>query len=368
MDNNNLKDDEQTEMPEVSAEEINEDLGSGALDFELEGEDFAEGSELESFESAEIEVVEELTESEVASVVESMLFATDKPQSIAVLKSAFQGTKVRSAHIRAAIEKLQMDYANPSRGVSLEEVAGGYQLRTKADNQKYLRSTVKGRPFRLSGPALEVLSIVAYKQPCTKAMVDEIRGVESGHLMRGLLDRGLMHFAGKSELPGRPMFYETTRKFLEIFSLRNINELPSLNEIDQLIPEGIGEAPVEKQTLADLTGELSTEIVAKVYSEGEEELMDISSELQAINTSSDFFEQEKIRQKNKRDAEKAQDIRERLAVGELVEKKDQRWLDRYEAEQLAKTQPAIAVVTESTEIAEPVEIAEADNFEPTENI
>lgn len=115
----------------------------------------------------------------------------------------------------------------------LEEVAGGFQIRTKPDNQKYLQRTVKGRPFRLSGPALEVLAIVAYKQPCTKAMVDEIRGVESGHLMRGLLDRGLMHFAGKSELPGRPMFYETTRKFLEIFSLRNINELPSLNEIDQ---------------------------------------------------------------------------------------------------------------------------------------
>ncbi|MCB0350961.1 MAG: SMC-Scp complex subunit ScpB [Bdellovibrionales bacterium] len=325
---------------EVTEEELNDDLGESAVSFELEGEGFTEDSELAAFESAEIEEVESLLENEIVSIVESMLFATDKPQSLAVLKSAFQGTKVRTAHIRSAIETLQMEYANPTRGVCLEEVAGGYQIRTKPDNQKYLQRTVKGRPFRLSGPALEVLAIVAYKQPCTKSMVDEIRGVESGHLMRGLLDRGLMHFAGKSELPGRPMFYETTRKFLEIFSLRNLNELPSLNEIDQLIPEGIGEAPEEKQTLSDLTGELSTEVVSKVYSQGEEELMDISSELQSINTSSDFFEQEKARQKAKRDSEKAQDIRERMTVGEEVEKKDQRWLERYEAEQLAKSQPA----------------------------
>lgn len=309
--------------------------GSELADAEIETNeieaDEIEASELGAFESAEVEEVESLTPNEIQSVVESLLFATDKPQTVAALKSAFQGTKVRTADIRAALENLQMEYANPIRGVTLEEVAGGYQLRTKADNYKYLQRTVKARPFRLSGPALEVLSIVAYKQPCTKAMVDEIRGVESGHLMRGLLDRGLLHFAGRSELPGRPMYYETTRKFLEIFGLRNINELPTLNEIDQLIPEGIGEPEEEKQTLSDLTGELSTEVVAKSYSEGEEELMDISSELQAINTSSEFFENEKRRQKEKREAERAQDIRERLAVGEEVEARDQKWLARYEA-------------------------------------
>lgn len=292
--------------------------------------DVSDVSELAQFESAEVEEVEDITEDELLSAVESLLFATEKPQSIAMLKSGFQGTRVRSAQIRSALERLQIELSDPRRGVTLEEVAGGYQLRSKPANQKYLLRTVKARPFRLSGPALEVLSIVAYKQPCTKSMVDEVRGVESGHLMRGLLDRGLMHFAGKSELPGRPMFYETTRKFLEIFGLRNLQELPTLNEIDQLIPEGIGEPQEEKKTLSTLTGELSSEVTGQSYSVGEEELVAISSELQNINTSSDFFEIEKRRQKEKRDAERAQDITDSLAVGEEVEEKDKKWLARYE--------------------------------------
>lgn len=308
--------------------------------------DISDDSELAAFESAEIEDVEKLSEEQIVSIVESLLFATEKPQSVAMLKSAFQGTHVRSAQIRVALNQLQLDYSNPLRGVMLIEAAGGYQLRTRVENQKYLHRTIKARPFRLSGPALEVLSIVAYKQPCTKSQVDEIRGVESGHLMRGLLDRGLIHFGEKSELPGRPMFYETTRKFLEIFGLRNTSELPSLSEIDQLIPEGIGEMPEEKETLSELTGKLSTEVVANSYSVGEEELLDISSELKTIQTSTDFFEQEKIRQREKRDAERAQDIQERMAVGEPVEEKDKRWLAKYE---LSLRPPQEFIVAEQAE-------------------
>jgi segregation and condensation protein B len=351
----NSKNKGSAENRELMDDELGEstDSDSTVADDAIDSIDF----ELASFDSAEIEDVEELTQDEIISAVESLLFATDKPQSIATLKSAFQGTKVRSANIREALEKLKIEYINPLRGVTLEETSGGYQLRTKIENQKYLQRTVKARPFRLSGPALEVLSIVAYKQPCTKAMVDEVRGVESGHLMRGLLDRNLMSFAGKSELPGRPMLYETTKKFLEIFNLRNINELPSLSEIDQLIPEGIGETPEERQTLSDLTGELSTEIVAKTYSEGEDELLDISSELQTIQTSSEFFDNEKRRQKEKREAERAQDIQERLTIGEAVDEKDKRWLAKFE---LAKSTPA---TTEET--AAPTEVSgEAPSSDP----
>ncbi len=293
--------------------------------------------ELSSFDAADIEQVEQLGEAEIAAIVEAQLFATDKPQSIAVLKTAFQGTTVRAADIRAAIERLQLEYSNPNRGVYIEEVTGAYQLRSKPELQKYLHRMLKMRPFRLSGPALEVLSIVAYKQPCTKAMVDEVRGVESGHLMRALLDRGLIHFGEKSELPGRPMYYETTRRFLEVFGLRNIQELPALHEIDQLIPEGIGDETVQAPQLADLTGELSTEVTAKTYSENEDELTDISAELRTIDTTSEFFEEERRRAREKRDAERAQDIRERLTVGEAVDHKDQSWLARYESANSAES-------------------------------
>jgi segregation and condensation protein B len=316
----------------------NEDAEVAALDEDITGVDSeemdltpadTEGTELEAFTSAEIEDIEEIPEEKLVSIVESLLFASDKPQSVAVLKAAFAGTKIRSADIRKALKHLEVEYMSGNRGVDLVEVASGYQIRTKAENATYLQRTIKARPFRLSGPALEVLSIVAYKQPCAKFMVDEIRGVESGHLMRGLLDRGLITFGEKSELPGRPMFYETTRKFLEIFGLRQVQELPTLNEIDQLIPEGIGQPEEKKQTLSDLTGELS-QTVGTSYSEGEADLTSISEELQGINLSTAFFEEEKIRQRDKKDLEKAQEIRERMVIGEAVATREKNWLERYD--------------------------------------
>lgn len=334
----------------------NNEFGTEEFDADLEdqlevGAEDIDGTELEAFAPAEVEDIAEVSEEELTSVVESLLFSTDKPMSAQAMKAAFQGTKIRVADIRKAIERLQVVYASGDRGVIIEEVASGYQLRTKPENMKYLKQTVKARPFKLSGPALEVLSIVAYKQPCPKAAVDEVRGVESGHLMRGLLERGILRFAGKSELPGRPMLYETSRKFLEIFGLRNLGELPSLNEIDQILPEGMDETTEEKETLSDLTGRLGEE-VGKSFSQGEEELGKITEELQAINTSTEFFEQEKERQRKKRDADRAQDLREKLLIGEEISVRDKNWLDRYELSLLAETPAVGTEVSETSETAE----------------
>ncbi len=319
--------------------------------------DGLEGTELAGFASAEIEDVEELPIEKIASIVESLLFASDKPQSVAMLKTAFVGTKVKSAEIRKALQVLEVLYLNPDRGVELYEISGGFQLRTKAENAPYMQRTIKARPFRLSGPALEVLSIVAYKQPCAKVQVDEIRGVESGHLMRGLLERGLIAFGEKSELPGRPMYYGTTKKFLEIFGLRQIEELPTLNEIDELIPEGIGEPPEEKKTLSDVTEEMSQN-AGTTYSEGEEELQSISSDLQNINLSTAFFEEEKRRTRDKKDLEKAQEIRERQVIGEEVSTREINWLAKYDngtlyvAKEFPKEKFAKAAAVEGEVVAE----------------
>lgn len=223
---------------EVEAEIEAEAEFEAAPDAELNTD--VAGTELAEFESAEIEDVEFVSEDQLQSIIESVFFSTDKPVSVALLRQMFRGTNIRSKEIRAAIEAFASELANARRGVTLEEVSSGYQLRTKIDNSRFLKGAIKARPFKLSGPALEVLSIVAYKQPVTKAQIDEIRGVESGHLLRALMEKNLVTFGEKSELPGKPMYYETTRKFLEIFGLRNIRELPSLHEIDQLIPEGIG--------------------------------------------------------------------------------------------------------------------------------
>ena len=300
------------------------------------------GTALDGFEAADIEDVEFVEYDRVESLVESILFASDRPVSFASIQMVFKGTNVKREKIRDAIEALAVEYAGGRRGVSLEEVTGGYQIRTKIDNMNFLKRTIKTRAFKLSGPALETLSIVAYKQPVVKMEIDQIRGVESGHLLRALMEKGLVSFEGKADhLPGKPMQYGTTRRFLEIFGLRNIKELPTLSQIDELLPEGIGEEIEETSTLAMVTDSMSTEVQTSSYSQGEEELGLIEEQLTSISTSSEFFEQEKTRAKLKKDNEKAQDIRDALAVGEDVPKRDVNWLKRFE-EGLALPEALIA--------------------------
>ena len=342
-------------LPEVSAEEV-----SVLEATEVEAIDVAdvEGSELEGFESAQIEELEFIEEERIESIIESILFASDRPVSFASIQMVFKGTTVKKEKIRRALENIAVEYAGGRRGVSLEEITGGYQIRTKIDNMNFLKQTVKARPFKLSGPALETLAIVAYKQPVVKMEIDQIRGVESGHLLRALMEKGIVNFEGKAEnLPGKPMQYGTTRRFLEIFGLRNLKELPTLSQIDELLPEGIGEDTEEKPTLASVSDSLAEQVKDVSYSKGEEELGLIEDQLTAISTSSEFFEQEKLRQKMKRDEEKAQNIREALAVGEDVPKRDINWLKKYEQELFAAQNPEAVALTEPISAEELVEEA-----------
>lgn len=336
-----LQEEEESEgfLPEVSDDEVVE------MEATSEDEVSVDGTELDGFDSAEIEEVEFVEEERLESIVESVLFASDRPVSLASLKLLFKGTNIRGDKIRRALDQLAVEYAGGRRGVTLEEVPGGYQLRTKIDNMEFLKRTLKARQFKLSGPALEVLSIVAYKQPTVKVEVDEIRGVESGHLLRALMEKNLVCFEGKSELPGRPMQYGTTKKFLEIFGLRSLKELPTLSQIDELLPEGIDEQQAEeKPTLAMITDSLSETFIGS-YSQGEEELMKIQEQLEDIATTSNFFEEEKRRQAEKRDQERAQNIRDALAFGEPVSTRDQNWLTKYD-EALAAGTSLVALAAE----------------------
>lgn len=345
-------------LPEATEDEVFEEPIS---------EELVEGSELEAFESAEIEDVEFLEEERMDSIIESVLFASDRPVTLASLKLLFKGTNIKGDKIKRALDRLAVELAGARRGVTLEEVPGGFQIRTKIDNMDFIARSIKARQFRLSGPALEVLAIIAYKQPVIKAELDEIRGVESGHLLRALMEKGLVTFEGKSDLPGKPMQYGTTKKFLEIFGLRNLKELPTLSQIDELLPEGITEDEGEKQTLSQLTDKLS-ENIGSSYSIGEEELGKIEGQLAEINTSSEFFEQEKNRQKQKRDEEKAQGIRDAILLGEEVSNRDRNWLERFEsgaateqvvAEQISETIIEMAA-SEEVSVEEELFSEEAD--------
>lgn len=347
---------------EVAAETFDAESGELDLEFVEDAENIEgieepavaaeelENTELSGFESAEIEQLDFIEDEKVESIIESILFSTDRPISLNSLKMAFKGTEVTTDKIRRTLDKLAVEYAGAKRGISLDEVTGGYQLRTKLDNVDFLRRTVKARPFKLSGPALEVLAITAYKQPLIKNEIDQIRGVESGHLLRALMERGLVQFEGKSELPGRPMFYGTTKKFLEIFGLRNLKELPTLSQIDELLPPGMDEDEAEKPKLSQITDSMAASFTENSYSQGEEELEKIQSQLAEIDTTSEFFEKEKQRQKDERDLERATSIREALALsavtGEVIPEKDIRWLKKYDEALAAKLTGELQIPSE----------------------
>ncbi len=311
------------------AAEINE--GS---DSELEGGepvDFSEAAQLD-FSDVEDDVECPFSLEQRLRVLEAVLFISDKPVGFSTLMAAFgeEVEDLRKAHIKEALDALEENLIEMDRGFRLHKIDGSYQFRTAEDLKEFLENTLKARSFRLTGPSLETLAMVAYKQPCTKSQIDEIRGVESSHLIRALMDRGLLSFAGRGELPGKPMFYKTTSKFLEVFGLRNIKELPSLSEIEALLPDGIGgEEEEEKESLSELAGKLKENFEGS-YSVGEEELGKINEQLSSISTETDFFEQEKIREKERKELEKAENIREALMVGEEVSTRDQNWLNRFD--------------------------------------
>lgn len=310
---------EALEAVEATEEDINAELGNvaGAGALEL----------------VEDELPTEISNVQAQSIIESLLFASPHPMSIKQIAGVFHGSNIDTDKVKQIIEMLLTDSAGGDRGIELCEVGGGYQMRTKVDNAPWIKRMVKTRAFKLSGPALETLSIVAYKQPMIKSEIDQIRGVESGHLVRALMEKNLIKFVGKSELPGKPMLYGTTKEFLELFGLRNIRELPTLSEIQDLIPEGIGEnsdvTGLEGETLGSISEKIGLPM-GKSYSDSESELLTITEELTTITTTTEFFEQEKQREKERREAEKAQDLRERKIVGEVLAQDEERWLKQYE--------------------------------------
>ena len=203
-----------------------------------------------------------LDDERVYSILESILFFSDRPVTLDSFKCAFEGTNIDLIKIKKYLTRYGTLLAESNRGIYLEQIASGYQLRTKQDNTDFLNKLKRTRPFRLSPSSLEVLAIIAYEQPCVKARLDEIRAVDSGHLLRSLMDKGLVAFYGKSDLPGKPMLYKTTKKFLEVFSLKNLKELPQMSEIDTLLPKGTLEEIDKEEDLLPLV-DLSEDLKMK---------------------------------------------------------------------------------------------------------
>ena len=174
-------------------------------------------------------------------LIESFIFASAVPLSLERLSQLVEQPKGK---IHPIIAQLQQQYSGDERGFNLVEVAGGYQFRTVATLAPWLRKLSKERAPRFSQAALETLSIIAYRQPATRAEIEYLRGVDSGGVMKTLLDKNLLRILGKKDVPGRPLMYGTSRQFLELFGLRDLNDLPTLKEFAALDPQLIKADPL----------------------------------------------------------------------------------------------------------------------------
>jgi len=175
-----------------------------------------------------------------------MIFAADGPIKAERVAEAID---VPLADVKTAIEALEADYAEHPRGFFLQEVAGGYQLRTLPEYADFLRKLGQSRPFRFSRPALETLAIIAYRQPVTRSEIEYLRGVDSGSVLKTLLEKRLVRILGKKDVPGKPMIYGTTREFLELFGLPDLSSLPTLSEFSELADEEDAGAVMESLPL-----------------------------------------------------------------------------------------------------------------------
>ncbi|MDQ3323645.1 MAG: SMC-Scp complex subunit ScpB [Acidobacteriota bacterium] len=173
------------------------------------------------------------TIAELVSIVEALIFVADEPLSVKTLADVLAEDRET---IEAAIGELEKEYETRAGGLQLRQIAGGWQISTRAEYHEEIRAFLKTRPnAKLSLAALETLAVIAYKQPATVPEILEIRGVQSASAIKTLLDKKLIVACGRKETVGRPMFYGTSKDFLIQFGLNDLSELPSIEDFEDLI-------------------------------------------------------------------------------------------------------------------------------------
>jgi segregation and condensation protein B len=175
---------------------------------------------------------------DLKNIIESLLFIADGPLTMDRIKNVL--SLPDATEIRIMLKALSEEYEARGGGFFLREVAGGYQLRTRPEYTEFIKRLIQPNPPRLSKAALETLAIIAYKQPLIRSDVEHIRGVDCGGIIRTLLERKLVRVLGRKEIPGRPLIYATTKHFLEVFDLKDLKDLPTPKEIEDL-----GNSPAE---------------------------------------------------------------------------------------------------------------------------
>lgn len=205
-----------------------------------------------------------MDDNQLDRILESLIFVSRQPVTpLAMARAA----KIKVAEVRKALVRIRETYL--PRGIMLEEVAGGWQFRTVPDAAEAVKRLLKSKPIRMSRAAMETLAILAYRQPCTRAQVDEIRGVESGGVVKFLQEKNFIKIIGKKEEPGRPYLYATTPFFLEFFGLGKLQDLPPLQESIELESSDMPADYLEPEPETSLDEELS-DFIGDDAGDGEE--------------------------------------------------------------------------------------------------
>ena len=208
----------------------------------------------------------------IKHAVEALVFASPKPISLEEIVKAIRGaaveseilalqplSEVKESDVAAALEELKAEYAQQERAFQIAEQVNGWAMTTVKDAGDFVRQLYpEAKPTRLSGPALETLAIIAYRQPVTRADMEAVRGVAVDGVMQVLLDRSLVKIIGRAEVPGRPLLYATTEYFLQHFGLKNVDELPNVDELRRvLLPKA--EIPAEEKPAEAAAAEVAPE-------------------------------------------------------------------------------------------------------------
>jgi segregation and condensation protein B len=188
----------------------------------------------------------------LTGLLESLLLAAEEPVELKTLLGVIRDLQpdLTLEQLKDSIDRLRIELREQGRGIRIGEVGGGYQLRTSTEAAPYIKKMVARRPPRLTRATLETLAIVAYRQPATRGEVEEIRGVDSGAVLRHLLDKKLVKILGRKDDPGRPLLYGTTKEFLGFFSMKDLKSLPTLQDFAELTEEhrnSLGLGPKEAE-------------------------------------------------------------------------------------------------------------------------
>ncbi|MBN20523.1 MAG: SMC-Scp complex subunit ScpB [Bdellovibrionaceae bacterium] len=302
---------------------------------------------------------------ELQSCLDVLFFMSDRPVNMKRIQD-FLTLSIPKEEILEAIDLLKQHYENSVHGYTLMEINGGYQLRTKPIRAALIRKLSKVQTQRLSRGAMETLAITAYRQPVMKEDIDKVRGVDSSHFIRGLMDKKLIAITGRSELPGRPMLYSTTSHFLEVFALNKIEDLPPLRELEQMIPtsEATEEDP-KILAMRKLVSQMKEdkERISFDPKEDEKILGELKENVKSISASTPYLDAQNLLEKEAKDGTLSEEDQAALSGEAVVSEEGDLFSSPKKTMQELALEKAMAQFEEETD-AEEIAILEGQEPSP----